>query len=90
MPRVVQIYRKLLAQIDQTKLLIELLDYSNRHIVIAVYSDAKNVTYRVEDLVDERKKAAVSEDSLKIKNMESDEEFTLSEESFYSTFPTLG
>lgn len=86
MPRIFNIYRNLLKSLDAKQYLLELKDYSNKHISIQVYSQGYKGMIRIEDTIPLHKKASVEEKNLKVTDLSTKKEFSVSENDLNKNF----
>ncbi len=86
MPRIFNIYRNLIKSLDSTQYLLELKDYSDKHISIKVYSQGYKGILRIEDTIPSHKKASIDEKNLKVTDLVTNKEFSVSETDLSKNF----
>lgn len=89
MPRVVNIYRNLLSNVNPEDYLIELVGYSDSEITVSVYSDTNSYAFKIEDTIPTHKKADSGSENIKVYDLDSKEEFSITEKDLYEKFPVF-
>lgn len=86
MPRIFRIYRNLLKSLNPKQYLLEMRDYSDKHITINVYSQGYQGVLKIEDTLPAHRKAAVDDKTLRVVDLGTKKEFSVSEDELSKNF----
>lgn len=87
MPRIFHIYRNLLKSLNPQEYLLEMRDYSDKHVSIKVYSqEGYSGLIKIEDTIPQHRKASVDEKTLRVTDLGTKKEFLVSENELSKNF----